>query len=69
VTGFSSAGFSLRVLIYVKSGNANLPAAAGGWRDAIQENGVPGRHHQVIAARFEAPPSGRPSRVIRIQSP
>jgi hypothetical protein len=25
-----------------ESGNANLPAAAGGLRHAIQENGVPG---------------------------
>jgi hypothetical protein len=28
----------------LKPGNANLPI--GGLRDAIQENGVPGRHHQ-----------------------
>jgi hypothetical protein len=31
----------------LKPGNANLPAAAGGFRDAIQENGVPGSHHLV----------------------
>jgi hypothetical protein len=27
-----------------KSGNANLPAAAGGLHNAIQENGGPGQH-------------------------
>jgi len=27
----------------LKSGKANLPASAGGLRDAIQENGVPGK--------------------------
>jgi uncharacterized protein YprB with RNaseH-like and TPR domain len=29
-------------------GNANLPAAAGGLQDAIQENGVPGKHRQGV---------------------
>jgi hypothetical protein len=28
---------------YAESGNANLPAAAGALRHAIQENGVPGK--------------------------
>jgi hypothetical protein len=37
----------LATIILRKLGNANLPAAAGGFRDAIQENGVPGSHHLV----------------------
>ena len=51
----------------LKPGNANLPI--GELRLAIQENGVPGRHHWLMAARFEAKPSARPSRAIRIRSP
>jgi len=30
------------------SGNANLSPAAGGLHNAIQGNGVPGRHYRVI---------------------
>jgi hypothetical protein len=31
----------------MKPGNANLPAAAGGSRDAIQENGVAGSDYRL----------------------
>jgi len=31
----------------LKTGNANLPAAAGGFRDAILEHGVPRSHPRV----------------------
>jgi hypothetical protein len=37
----------IEAIRHVKSGNANLPAAADGFRDAIQENGVPRSHPRV----------------------
>src|SRR4029077_13959775 len=36
----------------LKSGSANLPAAAGALRDAIRENGVPGRGLLSFGAGF-----------------
>ena len=55
---------------WLKPGNANLPI--GGLHDTIQENGVPGRHLQVILrpSRSErlTVTASRPSFRVRIES-
>jgi hypothetical protein len=47
----------------VKSGNANLPAAAGGFRSANREIGVPRQNRRTIPIPFESP--GSSVRIIR----
>ena len=44
----------------LKPGNANLPI--GGLHDAIQENGVPGRHHRDISLERKARARTAPTR-------